>query len=91
MLIDHSVKGIAWSAASHIKSKLLKLCWCLIGRFLTKEVETHHGMAAEQERMDLNSHPEGGWRNGFVIANALIASALNVLPNVFSAVGTPFS
>lgn len=57
MLIDHNVKGIACSAASHIKSKLLKACWCLIGRFLMKEVETQHDMTAEQERMYLNRLP----------------------------------
>lgn len=57
MLIHHGIKGITWSAASHIKSKLLKVCWCLIGRFLTKEVETQHDMRAEQESMYLNRLP----------------------------------
>lgn len=42
MFIGHSLKDIAWSAASHIKSKLLKVSWCSIGRFLTGEVETQH-------------------------------------------------
>lgn len=54
MFIGHSLKDIAWSAASHIKSKLLKVSWCSIGRFLTEEVETQHDMSGEQETMYLN-------------------------------------
>lgn len=91
VLIDHSVKGIAWSAASHIKSKLLKMCWCLIGRFLMKEVETQHDMTAEQERMYLNRLPRRWLEKWLHNRECIGCFSIRCSPHVFSAVGTPLS